>query len=451
MKKQTLLVAIFSIGNIILAQQLNNDKIQETANNIATELQIPVNQRETFVNEYTNKSLAIQSIITQNISPQAKVDQLKTVLSQSAANLKQVTPATQLNRYNNYFNKQVQLTANLNTVKTPSSLKDENVNLVSDNLLASNSSVSYTKNSDYQKLPTEHQAVMDNIGTQLQLNNNQFGKMSTDYLNFVTTTENIIKSSGNNLIKAKLEFDNLATNTFNSTKTYLNTEQSNAFQKLVKDGTLGKDTNPRVAIANNTGNNNASNTPNITANNNKNLSDIKSAQTLTQLKNALSLTPAQYTNALKIANNYDAEIAKVCALYPNNINQQKTALDKKTPAYVSQFKAALTPVQVNTYFGVIIAQVNILTGNNLTPDQQKLIATMKNEYNMNDVQIIQAMFTLTEAKIKADGNKLANKNNPQAFNQETQKILNDADVRLKDILTTDQYNKVKADIEKALK
>ncbi|HMU97299.1 MAG TPA: hypothetical protein PLC61_04830 [Chitinophagales bacterium] len=445
MKKQTLLIGIFSVGNIVLAKEVSKSRIQETANNIATELQIPAAQRVNFTNEYTSKSIAIQDIVNKNVTPQEKVNQIKMVLNQSSANLKQVTPVVQQNRYSNYFNKQVQMTAKVETLKSPAS-KNDNVNTKPNTPTSNNTNSAYTKNADYNNLPQEHQAVMDNIGKQLVLDNNQFGKMSSDYLNFVTTTESIAKTNGKNLLKAKTEFDQLTASTLNSTKGYLSTEQYNAFQTLLKTGKLGKDTNPRVNVAN-------TNTTNNTTivNNNKNLSDIKSAETLTQLKSSLNLSPTQYANALKVANNYDAEIAKVSAMYPNNIKQQKSELDKKTPMFVNQFKAALNPAQANSFFGVIIAQVNILTGENLTTEQQQLISAMRNNYKMNDVQIVQSMFALAEAKVKADANKMVNKANPQVFNQENQKILSETDNKIKNILTPEQYNKVKADIEKALK
>ncbi len=445
MKKQTLLIGIFSVGNIVLAKEVSKSRIQETANNIATELQIPAAQRVNFTNEYTSKSIAIQDIVNKNVTPQEKVNQIKMVLNQSSANLKQVTPVVQQNRYSNYFNKQVQMTAKVETLKSPTS-KNDNVNTKPNTPTSNNTNSAYTKNADYNNLPQEHQAVMDNIGKQLVLDNNQFGKMSSDYLNFVTTTESIAKTNGKNLLKAKTEFDQLTASTLNSTKGYLSTEQYNAFQTLLKTGKLGKDTNPRVNVAN-------TNTTNNTTivNNNKNLSDIKSAETLTQLKSSLNLSPTQYANALKVANNYDAEIAKVSAMYPSNIKQQKSELDKKTPMFVNQFKAALNPAQANSFFGVIIAQVNILTGENLTAEQQQLISAMRNNYKMNDVQIVQSMFALAEAKVKADANKMVNKANPQVFNQENQKILSETDNKIKNILTPEQYNKVKADIEKALK
>lgn len=445
MKKQTLLIGIFSVGNIVLAKEVSKSRIQETANNIATELQIPAAQRVNFTNEYTSKSIAIQDIVNKNVTPQEKVNQIKMVLNQSSTNLKQVTPVVQQNRYSNYFNKQVQMTAKVETLKSPTS-KNDNVNTKPNTPTSNNTNSAYTKNADYNNLPQEHQAVMDNIGKQLVLDNNQFGKMSSDYLNFVTTTESIAKTNGKNLLKAKTEFDQLTASTLNSTKGYLSTEQYNAFQTLLKTGKLGKDTNPRVNVAN-------TNTTNNTTivNNNKNLSDIKSAETLTQLKSSLNLSPTQYANALKVANNYDTEIAKVSAMYPNNIKQQKSELDKKTPMFVNQFKAALNPAQANSFFGVIIAQVNILTGENLTAEQQQLISAMRNNYKMNDVQIVQSMFALAEAKVKADANKMVNKANPQVFNQENQKILSETDNKIKNILTPEQYNKVKADIEKALK
>lgn len=442
MKKQTLLIGIFSIGNIVLAKEVSKSRIQETANNIATELQIPAAQRVNFTNEYTSKSIAIQDIVNKNVSPQEKVKQIKLVLNQSSANLKQVTPAVQQNRYSNYFNKQVQMTAKVETLKSPTS-KNDNVSTKPSTPTNNNTNSAYTKNADYNNLPQEHQAVMDNIGKQLVLDNNQFGKMSSDYLNFVTTTESIAKANGKNLLKAKTEFDQLTASTLNSTKGYLSTEQYNAFQTLLKTGKLGKDTNPQINVANTT-------TTSV-VNNNKNLSDIKSAETLTQLKSSLNLSSTQYANALKVANNYDAEIAKVSAMYPNNIKQQKLELDKKTPMFVNQFKAALNPAQANSFFGVIIAQVNILTGENLTAEQQQLISAMRNNYKMNDVQIVQSMFALAEAKVKADANKMVNKSNPQVFNQENQKILSETDNKIKNILTPEQYNKVKADIEKALK
>lgn len=443
MRKQTLLIGIFSIGNIVLAKEVSKTRIQETANNIATELQIPAAQRVNFTNEYTSKSILIQDIVNKNVTPQEKVNQIKMVLNQSSANLKQVTPAVQQNRYSNYFNKQVQMTAKVETLKSTTS-KNDNVNTKPNTPTSNNTNSAYTKNADYNNLPQEHQAVMDNIGKQLVLDNNQFGKMSSDYLNFVTTTENIAKTNGKNLLKAKTEFDQLTASTLNSTKGYLSTEQYNAFQTLLKTGKLGKDTNPRVNVVN-------TNTTNNTTVDNNNLSDIKSAETLTQLKSSLNLSPTQYANALKVANNYDTEIAKVSAMYPNNIKQQKSELDKKTPMFVNQFKAALNPAQANSFFGVIIAQVNILTGENLTAEQQQLITAMRNNYKMNDVQIVQSMFALAEAKVKADANKMVNKANPQVFNQENQKILSETDNKIKNILTPEQYNKVKADIEKALK
>ena len=127
MKKQTLLIGIFSVGNIVLAKEVSKSRIQETANNIATELQIPAAQRVNFTNEYTSKSIAIQDIVNKNVTPQEKVNQIKMVLNQSSANLKQVTPVVQQNRYSNYFNKQVQMTAKVETLKSPAS-KNDNVN-----------------------------------------------------------------------------------------------------------------------------------------------------------------------------------------------------------------------------------------------------------------------------------------------------------------------------------
>lgn len=444
MKKGLLFIGTLGLVNFIWAEQkVSKAELQETASNIATELQIPTSQRTSFETEYVDKSIALQEIMSRNISPQEKVALAKLTLNQSSANLKKVTPTVQSARYNNYFNKPAQLTASVKTVKTPSS----NNNTSNSNTIVPNS---YTKNVDYKKLPTEHQAVMDKIGIQLQLNNDQFGKMSTDYLYFVNTTESIAKNHANNKVAALIEANKMTQTIEKSTKSYLNNEQYTAFQTLLKQGKLGQDETPRVST--NTVNNNTPNTNNNASitNNSRNLSEIKSAQTLTDLKTALNLSTMQYNNALKVAQNYDAEIVKISKQFPNDINRQKTELDKKTPIYVAQFKAALQ-TQANAFFGVLIAQVNILTGQNLTAEQQNLINVMKNNYNMNDVQVIQSMFVIGEAKFRFDANKNINKNNTQAFNQENQKILGDANDKLKSILSTDQYNKVIADLQKMAK
>ncbi|QQR97036.1 MAG: hypothetical protein IPK18_09045 [Sphingobacteriales bacterium] len=168
------------------------------------------------------------------------------------------------------------------------------------------------------------------------------------------------------------------------------------------------------------------------------------------MKKSLGLTDAQYTKALAIAKKYDAEIAAIATSYPNNIDQQKAALDKRTPLYVNQFKSALTATQANTFFGVLVAQVNILTGKNITPEYQALINTMKTKYGMSDVQVMQTMVVLTEAKVKSDANSNLNKNNATVQKQESDKIVAEIDSKLKGILTADQYSKVKTDIISAI-
>lgn len=448
MYKKYLLSGFIGMSLFSFANDATKAEIQTTANNIATQLQIPPQQRTNFTTEYTNKSIALQDLMSQNISAQEKATKAKAILGQSNSNLKQSTPSTQVAKYNSYFNKTTPLTASVTNTKPATK---QTTSTATNNNTPIASTANFTKNSDYKALPTEHQEVVDNMALQLSLDNNQFQKMSSEYLAFYNGTENIKKNSGNNILKAKTEFDALIAKTNNNVKAHLNTQQYNEFSNLLKSGKLGKDTTPRVSTANVSVPTSTNTTP-ITANtkSNVNLSEIKSAKTLTELKKSLSLTEIQYSKALVVANKYDAEIAAISVQFPNNIDQQKAALDKKTPAYVNQFKAALSPTQANTYFGVLILQVNILTGKNLSPEYQNLINVMKTQYNMSDVQVIQSMMVLTEAKVKADANKNLNKNNPTAQKQESDKITADIDTKLKNILSTEQYNKVKADITKAL-
>lgn len=423
-------------------QTVTKSDIQTTADNIAIKLQIPKEQRSNFTTEYTNKSIALQDVMQQNISAQEKATKAKAILNQSNQNLKQSTPSTQISKYNSYFNKNTTLTASVTNTKPPTTK--------STTTTTTSTPKTYTKNAEYNKLPADHQEVVDNMGIQLALDNNQFQKISKDYLSFFTGTESIAKNSSNNILKAKTDFDALVDKTNTSVKTYLSTEQYNQFNTLLKSGKLGKDTTPRVSTSNQNTTVNTNTNTTTTVNNNANLSQIKSANTLTELKKSLGLTDAQYTKALAIAKKYDAEIAAIATSYPNNIDQQKAALDKRTPLYVNQFKSALTATQANTYFGVLVAQVNILTGKNITPEYQALINTMKTKYGMSDVQVMQTMVVLTEAKVKADANNNLNKNNATVQKQESDKIVAEIDSKLKGILTTDQYNKVKSDIISAI-
>jgi len=445
MHKKYLFFGLIALSKITMAEQtVTKSDIQTTADNIAIQLQIPKEQRSNFTTEYTNKSIALQDVMQQNISAQDKATKAKVILNQSNQNLKQNTPSTQISKYNSYFNKNTTLTASVTNTKTPTSKSNTTT---STNTSTPNT---YTKNAEYNKLPADHQEVVDNMAIQLALDNNQFQKISKDYLSFFNGTESIAKSASGNILKAKKDFDVLVDKTNTSVKAYLSDEQYNQFTTLLKSGKLGKDTTPRVGTSNQSTTVNSNTNTTTSVNNNANLSQIKSANTLAELKKSLGLTDAQYTKALAIAKKYDAEIAAIATSYPNNIDQQKAALDKRTPLYVNQFKSALTATQANTFFGVLVAQVNILTGKNITPEYQALINTMKTKYGMSDVQVMQTMVVLTEAKVKSDANSNLNKNNATVQKQESDKIVAEIDSKLKGILTADQYSKVKTDIISAI-
>lgn len=453
MNKKYLNIALISLTFTSFAQNTKVADVQTTANNIATQLQIPPSERSKFNSEFTNKSLEMQNIMEQNISAQEKADKAKALLTQTNQNLRQTTSANQLTKYNSYFNKNATLTASVNNTKLATNQNNSVQSSSVQNNTNQNDAVVFTKGTEYNILPSEHQKVMDNMAIQLSLNNEQFQKMSKEYLLLIVGIEDINKKHAKDPAKAKVAYDAQVAKTNSAVKTFLTTPQYNQFVALLKAGKLGKDKTPRVAANTNSVNKpTTTNTTNSTStfNNNRNLSEISSAKTLTELRKPLTLTDDQYTKALVVANKYDAEIKAICAKFPNNITQQKTELDKKTPTYVAQFKTALNPTQANTYFGVLVTQANILTGKNLTPDQQQLINTLKTKYGMSDVQIIQSMLIISEAKIKADANNNLNKNNPTVLKQESDKIIADVDAKFKEVLSTDQYNKVKADIVNAI-
>ncbi len=293
------------------------------------------------------------------------------------------------------------------------------------------------------------EVFMSNAQAQLQLTADQYPKFEADHNSFTTQLAAIKKKYNNNMVLAKNDINKLIASTDKSIKTYLSGMQFGAYKKLYNTGQLGKNSTPAVNANVNTKpssqtagtSGNATKTSAVSTGTSAGINQSVSVTNLgihalvDPFKDLLKLTPDQYIKLSADTKAYDAKLATMGGDASSKTAEVKALNDQ----YVQKFKTYLNTEQVNKFVLACTMQQNILTGKNLSADQKAIINSMRNTYHMNDGQIEMTVLIWTEAKIKLDIIQANASKDPQAALTATQKVLNDADTKMKNILTDEQY------------
>ncbi|MCB9034525.1 MAG: hypothetical protein H6553_11860 [Chitinophagales bacterium] len=422
---------------------------QLIVNNIKSQLQLNDNQFNSFSVDYKSFLEGVVSIQqgsgTNAQKQQALVNQILT----TSNSVKQYLSTSQYAAYENLV-KTNQLGKNAipqignNATVTTNNNGVQSIDMSggsNNNTVITTPSVNTNSNAAYNSLPADQQLILNNVKSQLQLNNNQFNSFSVDYKSFLEGVVKIQQSGGNTTQQQQALISQLTT-TSNSVKKYLSNDQFTAFENLVKTNTLGKNATPQVSA-------NASTyvptttlpavvTPNAVDN------GLNSAAIVDIVKDIVGLNVSQVTQTKAILTQYDAEVANLKSLYPNNPTKQKQESDNIGNKYVHQVQKIMSQNQLLQLAVAIDLQKKLYYGVGLTPSQMQTVNKLK-AYGLTDAQVSQVALIMVEGAIKGDAVKKS------GSQQEAVQLLNELDAKLKSVLTTAQYDAIKNDIMSQMK
>jgi hypothetical protein len=333
-------------------------------------------------------------------------------------------------------------------------------------------------------LTPEIKSILDNVKNECKLSDAQSATFTTDYVEFLNATDKNNKTYTENESKKNSENQKVLFATLSKLKTYLNQDQQTTLIKLIQAGkltpTASIPANNLPAIEPNTTTPNTGSTtqtttitptttqptvavtptptvqveqpkvtvPNTTLVSPKSLSNV--AGLFDQMKEYLKVTPDQYTKTMTILKDYDTKITGVKNANANNPQKTTTEINAVNKAVIPQLKAVLKQDQINTLVAGVTMQENILSGKNITPQQKSMLDKIRTQYNLNDAQSMAVIMVLVQGKVRGDAIQKIKPSNPDLAKKETTKLLQDIDTQLKNSLTTEQYTKVKFDLEKLL-
>lgn len=304
-------------------------------------------------------------------------------------------------------------------------------------------------------LTPELNAIITNAQKECTLNADQSKKFKDDYILFLN--ENAKPNANTNglflLLGMKL-------------RGYFNEAQFSKITQMVKDGKLNPPNNKLVI--NQQGNTPPTNTTvgagsSTTATQgaasvnppNAGLTAIKTQSNVTalfqQLETFLKITPQNAAMVVPILKDYDQQLTKIKTENIGNPAREKQLTDALNAQAVPKLKTYMTNEQLGSLVVALGMQENILSGKNISAEQKQFLDKIRNQYNLNDAQTMSVIMVLVQGKVRGDAIALLSKVNPQQAGQELIALLQDLDGQLKTSLTTEQYGKVKSDLEKLMK
>ncbi len=311
------------------------------------------------------------------------------------------------------------------------------------------------QNIDANNLSPVLKSIVENVKTECGLNPNQTIKFTNDYVWFLNENGKNTTVNAGNQQKMNSETQKLLVGAGVKFRGYLNDGQFTKLTQMIQAGKLDP------AKASGAG---VSTTPPVTAPapaakvasvNTVLPSSVKAQSNVTglfeQLAAYINVTPAQQQGVKPILQEYDKKAIAIKTNNAGNDGQIQSAIGVLNNQTVPKLKAYLNDDQVGKLAVAVAMQDNILSGKNLSQEQKDFLQKLRTQYNMNDVQLMAVVLVMVQGKIRGDAINLLAKSNPQAAAQELGKLLQDLDGQLKASLNTDQYTKVKTDLEKLIK
>lgn len=305
-------------------------------------------------------------------------------------------------------------------------------------------------------LTPEYKAVIQNVQTNCLLNDLQTGKFTKEYVNLVNAfNTNAVKFAGNTQqLNAENNKSLLAAGA--KFRTFLNNVQFTKLTGMIKAGqlmpsnsttTVSVPTTPTPAPTASTSP--AVVTPTVTT---PVSTSSNVAMLFKEISGSMKVTDQVSKAVSGVLTEYDAKAVQIKIANVNNPAALKSGMDALNKEYLVKLKSSgLSDEQIKQLVGAMIMQENILSGKNLSPQQNQLLNDIRTKYKLNDAQTMTVIFTLVEAKLRGDAiQKIAQTNKPLA-QQQTVQLMSDLDAKLKSGLTPEQYNAIKADMEKLLK
>jgi hypothetical protein len=310
-------------------------------------------------------------------------------------------------------------------------------------------------NANATLLTPEIKSILDNVKIECKLTDEQAATFNTDYVDFLNNTEKNNKKYTEDVQKKNTENQKVLFTTLSKLKTYLNADQQTSLIKLIQSGKLTPTSSlPASASVGAT----IKDTPApsgtttviqpTTPAANTVIAQSNVAGLFEQLKDYMKVSADQYGKTLPILKDYDAKIIATKSANTNNAQKLTTEINAINKEVMPKLKTALKQDQINTLVAGVTMQENILSGKNITPQQKSMIDKIRTQYNLNDAQSMAVILVLVQGKVRGDAIQKIKTSNPDLAKKEMDKLLQDLDTQLKSSLNTDQYTRVKSDIEK---
>lgn len=302
-------------------------------------------------------------------------------------------------------------------------------------------------------LTPEYKAIISKVTTECNLTDVQNQKFTADYVNLVNAfNANAVKFAGN---KGQMDIANNGAllNAGTKFRTYLNNAQFTKLTNMIKAGQLMPPNTSTVTVP-------VTVTPPTTSTQTATMPTTPVAQSTTsnvtqlfrEVSGFMKVSEPVSKAVIPILTEFDTKATAIKTANVNNPAATKNGMDALGKEYIVKLKAAgMTDEQLKQLLGAIVLQENILSGKNLSPQQQQLLNEIRTKYNLNDAQTMTVVLVLVEGKLRGDAIKKTAQSNKQLAQQQTVQLMSDLDNKLKTGLTPTQYTAIKSDMEKLLK
>jgi len=306
-------------------------------------------------------------------------------------------------------------------------------------LVASLFSIAAAQTYTANNLTPELNAIIENAKKECNFNPDQSKKFKDDYILFLNENAKPNANTNGLFMLLGLKF-----------RGYMNEAQFAKITQIVKDGKLNPPGN-KTNLAKQSDKAPLSPAPATSSipaavSNKSNVADI-----FVQLESFMKIVPDKAAQVVPILKDYDLQLTKIKTENTGNASKIKQLTDALNGQVVPKLKMYMSDQQLGTLIIALSMQENILTGKNLAPDQKAFLDKFRTQYGLNEVQTMSVILVLVQGKIRGDAIGLMAKSNPQQAGQEFITLMQDLDGQLKSSLTSDQYTKVRTDIEKLLK
>lgn len=302
-------------------------------------------------------------------------------------------------------------------------------------------------------LTPEYKAIIEKVKVNCNLTDVQSQRFTTDYITLVNAfNANAVKFAGN---KGQMDIANNGAllNAGTKFRTYLNNAQFTKLTNMIKAGQLMPPNSSTVTVP-------VTVTPPTTGTQTATVPTPPVAQSTTsnvtqlfrEVSGFMKVSEPVSQAVIPILTEFDTKATAIKTANVNNPAATKNGMDALGKEYLVKLKAAgLTDEQLKQLLGAIVLQENILSGKNLSPQQQQLLNEIRTKYNLNDAQTMTVVLVLVEGKLRGDAIKKTAQSNKQLAQQQTVQLMADLDNKLKTGLTPAQYTAIKSDMEKLLK